>query len=128
MSADTEKTVLVIDDSRTFRVMVTFAIKKFTRFNKPVEAADGLEALEAMAKNDIELVICDINMPNMDGLEFVKTIRADDNYKDIPVIMLTTEGADESRQKAMDVGASSYLQKPFKPNELTDEMKKFTNI
>jgi len=128
MSTETEKTVLVIDDSRTFRVMVTFAIKKFTRFNKPVEAADGLEGLEAMAKNDIELVVCDINMPNMDGLEFVKTIRANENYRDIPVIMLTTEGADESRKKAVDAGASSYLQKPFKPNELTEEMKKFITI
>lgn len=128
MSVDTEKTVLVVDDSRTFRAMVIFAVKKFTRFKKPVDAADGLEALEAMAKNDIELVVCDINMPNMDGLEFVKTIRANDNYKDIPVIMLTTEGADESRKKAMEAGATSYLQKPFKPDELIEEMQKFTTI
>ena len=104
--------------------MVSFALKKLSLFESEVQAADGLEALDALAKNRIDIVICDVNMPNMDGLEFLKTMRADEKLKSIPVIMLTTEGKDEDRDRARDLGANGYLNKPFKPNALKQEIEK----
>lgn len=118
------KTVLIIDDSPTFRTMVSFALKKIANFENEIQAADGLEALDALAKNDVHLMICDVNMPNMNGLEFLKTVRSDEKYKRIPVIMLTTEGKDEDQERAMKLGASAYLNKPFKPNALKAEIER----
>lgn len=118
------KTVLIIDDSPTFRTMVSFALKKIANFGNEIQAADGLEALDAIAKNDIHLMICDVNMPNMNGLEFLKTVKGDEKHKHIPVIMLTTEGKDEDRERAVKLGADAYLNKPFKPNALKAEIER----
>ncbi|MBI5637980.1 MAG: response regulator [Nitrospinae bacterium] len=118
------KTVLIIDDSPTFRTMVSFALKKIANFKNEIQAADGLEALDALAKNDVHLMICDVNMPNMNGLEFLKMVRSDEKYKRIPVIMLTTEGKDEDQERAMKLGANAYLNKPFKPNALKAEIER----
>lgn len=119
-----KKAVLIVDDSPTFRTMVSFALKKLGILDKEIQAADGLEALDALAKNHIDLVICDINMPNMDGLEFLKIVKSDEKLKSIPVIMLTTEGSEEDRERALKLGASSYLSKPFRPSELKGEIDK----
>ncbi len=118
------KTVLIIDDSPTFRTMVSFALKKIAHFGNEIQAADGLEALDALAKNDVHLMICDVNMPNMNGLEFLKTVKGDEKHKRIPVIMLTTEGKDEDRERATKLGADAYLNKPFKPNALKAEIER----
>jgi len=118
------KTVLIIDDSPTFRTMLSFALKKVAGFEKELQAADGLEAMDALANNHVDLVICDVNMPNMNGLEVVKMMRGDEKLRAIPVIMLTTEGRDEDRDKAMTLGASGYLSKPFKPQALKAEIDK----
>lgn len=118
------KTVLIIDDSPTFRTMVSFALKKIANFGNEIQAADGLEALDALAKNDVQLIICDVNMPNMNGLEFLKTVKGDEKHKRIPVIMLTTEGKDEDRERALKLGADAYLNKPFKPNALKAEIER----
>ncbi len=115
-------TVLVVDDSPTFRTMVSFALKRVASFDKEIQAADGLEALDALAKNSVDIVICDVNMPNMNGLEFLMTIKSDENLKSVPVIMLTTEGKDSDREKARKLGADAYLNKPFKPNMLKKEI------
>jgi len=126
--SNNSKTVLVVDDSSTFRTMVTFAIKKMAGLDNNIPAADGLEALDALAKNDIDLIICDINMPNMDGLEFLKTIKKDDKFKDIPIIMITTDAMEEDRNYAKSLGANAYLQKPFKPSELIAELKNIPGL
>ncbi len=118
------KTVLIIDDSPTFRTMVSFALKKIAPFGHEIQAADGLEALDALAKNDVHLMICDVNMPNMNGLEFLKTVKGDEKHKRIPIIMLTTEGKDEDRERALKLGADAYLNKPFKPNALKAEIER----
>lgn len=125
MNAKKEKTVLIVDDSPTFRTMVSFALKRISNFDKELHAADGLEALEALSKNRVDIIICDINMPNMNGLEFLKTVKEDDNFKSMPIIMLTTEGREEDRQKAVSLGADGYLNKPFRPNALKEEIDKF---
>ena len=118
------KTVLIIDDSPTFRTMVSFALKKIAHFGNEIQAGDGLEALDALAKNSVDLMICDVNMPNMNGLEFLKMVKGDEKHKRIPVIMLTTEGKDEDRERALKLGADAYLNKPFKPNALKAEIER----
>ncbi len=122
MNDKNETTVLVVDDSPTFRTMVSFALKRVASFDKEIQAADGLEALDALAKNSVDIIICDVNMPNMNGLEFLKTVKSDENFKSVPVIMLTTEGKDSDREKARKLGADAYLNKPFKPNILKKEI------
>ncbi len=118
------KTVLIIDDSPTFRTMVSFALRKIANFERELQASDGLEALDALAKNSVDLMVCDVNMPNMNGLEFLKTVKGDDKLKAIPVIMLTTEGKEEDRDRAVKLGADAYLNKPFKPMALKAEIER----
>jgi two-component system chemotaxis response regulator CheY len=81
-------------------------------------ASDGIEALELMRQEPFDAVILDVNMPRMNGLEFLENIKHDENLAAIPVIMLTTEGQDEDRDKAMALGATAYIVKPFKPTQL----------
>ncbi len=109
---------LLIDDSQTIRKMVKIALKKFFK-GEIFEAGDGLEGLNVLSANEVDLIICDINMPNMDGFEFLRRVKSDENFKDIPVIMLSTEKGEEDKKTAFELGASAYLTKPFKPNELT---------
>lgn len=115
-------TVLIVDDSPTFRTMVSFALKKIANFSGELQAGDGLEALDALAKNSVDIIICDVNMPNMNGLEFLKNIKSDEKLKAVPVIMLTTEGKEEDRDRAVRMGADAYLNKPFKPQALKAEI------
>ncbi len=118
--------VLVIDDSPTMRKMVGFALKKMFKIEDVIEAGDGLEALDVLGKegDSVDLVICDINMPNMNGLEFLKKVRSLDDFKKLPIIMLTTEGKEEDRQRALSMGADGYVVKPFKPDKLKKELEK----
>jgi len=131
---------LVVDDSSTMRKIVMKSIKG--AFDEPpifCEAGDGLEALEVLSKEEgIECIFCDVNMPNMDGIELVRTLRdqklhASINLGDIsiiknvgytiPILMITTEGGLEKVQEAMTAGANDYLKKPFTPAELAEKLK-----
>jgi CheY-like chemotaxis protein len=104
-------TILIVDDSSTVRKFLTATLK--TKNYRCVEASDGFDALEKLAQNpDIKLVISDLNMPNMDGIEFIGTVRKDPVYKDLPIIMLTTDSTPENRKLAFDAGANLYLVKP----------------
>ncbi len=119
------KKVLVVDDSPTIRKMVSFSLKKMFNVETVFEAGDGLEALDVLGKEGaVDFVICDINMPNMNGLEFLKKVKSLDEFKDIPIIMLTTEGREEDRQRALKMGADGYVVKPFKPEKLKKEIEK----
>ena len=102
------KTVLVVDDSATVRKLIIYTLGP-DNYNC-LEASDGVDALEKMARNPVDLIIADLNMPKMDGLELVRTIR--EKNKDIPVIMLTTQGDQKSKKKGFDAGANVYLIKP----------------
>ncbi|MBI5178482.1 MAG: response regulator [Nitrospinae bacterium] len=119
-----KRTVLIIDDSPTFRTMVSFALKKIADFGMELQAGDGLEALDALAKNRVDLMVCDVNMPNMNGLEFLKAVKTDEKLKGIPIIMLTTEGKEEDKERALKLGAEGYLSKPFKPQALKAEIER----
>lgn len=117
------KTVMVIDDSGSFRTVVKLALQKagYT----VVEAGDGKEALtklESTAK--VNLIVCDVNMPNMDGLTFLKTIKSTATHKFTPVIMLTTESQEAKKAEGRAAGAKAWITKPFQPSQLVDAVNK----
>ena len=112
--------ILVVDDSNSIRKMVEFTLK--TKNYNVVTACNGKEGLEELSKLDYQLIILDINMPQVDGFKFLEVAKGEDAYKNIPVVMLTTEGQDEDREKALKLGAENYMVKPFKPTELIEKV------
>lgn len=116
------KTILAIDDMRSMRDLVKSVLEK--RGYSVTTAEDGLKALAAAQKTRFDLIISDINMPNMDGVEFVGHLRALPDCKNIPVLMLTTESADEKKASARSAGASGWIQKPFNPERLATAVEK----
>ena len=109
-------TILAVDDSASVRKMVQFTLESNGLQAKVAE--NGLEALEVLKHHIIDAIILDINMPKMNGLEFLQIVKSEGEYATIPVIMLTTEGQDEDKDKAIALGASAYVVKPFKPSQL----------
>ncbi|RPI37610.1 MAG: response regulator [Nitrospiraceae bacterium] len=109
--------VLVVEDSPTMRQLISFAIKRIPNC-RVVEATDGVDALKKLSSDKIDLILADINMPVMDGLKLVSLVRGNPAFKDIPVIMVTTEGAEEDRKRAIAIGANAYLPKPIQTQEL----------
>jgi two-component system chemotaxis response regulator CheY len=117
------KKILIVDDSKTIRQQVSFTLSKGGF--EVVEAEDGALGLSALRANlDVALVISDVNMPNMNGIEMVQEIAKDQTVNKIPVIMLTTEGSTELIQKAKEAGAKGWLVKPFKPDQLLAAVSK----
>lgn len=108
---------LIVEDSPTMRQLIAFALKRIQKASV-VEATDGVDALKKMVGQNFDMLFVDINMPVMDGLKFVSLIRADPAKKDVPIIMITTEGAEEDRKRALSLGASAYLTKPILIQEL----------
>lgn len=117
------KNVMVVDDSFTTRKMLSFLLKG-EGFNV-VSAENGIDALEKLPFSNIDIIITDLNMPQMDGLELINSLKKNPDYKEIPVIMLTTESEDSDKQKGFEAGASSYLIKPVPQDVLIKEVKKF---
>ena len=113
--------VLVIDDSPTIRRMVKASLSSLPAPVEFVEAASGLEAIERLALGPVDLIVLDLNMPDMHGLEVLGFVRSHQKYRRVPVIVLTTRGDDASRQAALQGGASIYLTKPFEPRVLAAE-------
>ncbi len=115
--------ILTVDDSLSIRKMIEVALK--SKGHLVVTAADGQEGLEALARGDrFDLVILDINMPRLDGLSLLKTIRAKPAWAGLPILMLTTEGQEADRDSALALGATDYMVKPFKPTELLERITK----
>jgi two-component system chemotaxis response regulator CheY len=104
--------VLVVEDSPPMRKMIVFALSRVKTLSV-VEADDGVDALRRLAATKFDLVITDINMPILDGLKLVKRLRADETYQHVPIIIITTEGAAEDRQRALALGANAYITKPI---------------
>ena len=109
--------ILVVEDSPTMRQLISFAIKRIPD-SHVIEATDGVDALKKLSSDKIDLILADINMPVMDGLKLVSLVRGNVAFKDIPVIMVTTEGAEEDMKRAIAIGASAYLPKPIQTQEL----------
>jgi len=115
------KTILVVDDSSTVRKLIIYSLGP-NNYNY-VEASDGVEALEKMSQNQVDLVIADLNMPKMDGIELIRTIRKSPSNRDAPVIMLTRQGDREPKKEKFDAGANVYLVKPAPARHLLLKVK-----
>ncbi len=114
--------VLIVDDSNTMRKIVTRSLRQAgLNFDNILEASDGQVALDVLANDQVSLVLCDINMPNMDGIEFLKNKGSDDSVKDIPVVMITTEGGSEDIvHQVQQLGASATIKKPFTADQVNE--------
>ncbi len=115
------KTIMTVDDSASVRQMVSFTLKK-EGFNV-IEAQDGKDALSKL-NGPVDMIITDLNMPNMDGISLIKQVRANAAYKFIPIVMLTTESQAGKKQEGKSAGATGWIVKPFKPEQLMAVVRK----
>lgn len=116
------KTVLIVDDSASLRQVVNIALKG-AGYNV-IEACDGKDALSKLNGEKIHLIISDVNMPNMDGITFVKEAKRLPNYKFTPIIMLTTESQEEKKKEGQAAGAKAWVVKPFQPAQMISAVSK----
>jgi len=114
--------ILVVDDCSVTRKLLSFMIKG--KGYRIITAGNGVEGLEKLAASDVDLILTDMNMPLMDGLEFARNVSGIDGYRHIPIIMLTTEAGEEDRRLGEEAGIKTYLVKPVKAEELIEEIEK----
>lgn len=116
------KTILVIDDSTSFRTVVKLALQKagYT----VLEAGDGQEAVDKLPTAKPNLIVCDVNMPRMDGLTFARHVRNHPVHKFTPIIMLTTESQESKKEEGKAAGVRAWITKPFQPSQLVDAVKR----
>lgn len=117
------KTFLIVDDSASMRQLIAFTIKDAGY--DVLLAENGRDALEKMSRVTIDMVITDLNMPEMDGITFIRELRGKADYKFVPIVMLTTESQEAKKQEGRAAGASGWIVKPFSPSQLMDVVKKF---
>jgi two-component system chemotaxis response regulator CheY len=114
---------LIVDDSSVMRKIVERSLRQAgITLTKVFEAGNGAEALAVLAENRVELILCDINMPVMDGLEFVKSLSGVPNAAGVPVVMITTEGSEAHVVQALSSGARGYIRKPFTPDQVKEQV------
>jgi len=115
--------VLIVDDSAAIRKILQRVLRQAeVPVGTVYEAGDGVEALEALKNQTVGLVLSDINMPNMDGLEFLTKVRAEPAWRDLPVLMISTEGAQAKVLEAVERGASGYVRKPFTADQIKEKL------
>jgi CheY-like chemotaxis protein len=112
--------ILVVDDCQTTRKLLTLYLK--SKGYAVITAENGLDALEKLGTDTVNLVLTDLNMPYMDGLELIRTVKADENLSHIPIIMVTTEDDPEERAKAMAAGAAAYMVKPVTADKVSENI------
>ena len=118
--------VLIIDDSAVMSKIIQRNIQQSGLLvDEFVEAGDGREGLEKATTNNIDLILCDWNMPNMTGIDFVKALRSSGQKSNIPIVMVTTEGGESKIEEAKNSGANGYLTKPFTPDQLKSKLGNF---
>lgn len=117
------KTILVAEDSASVRKFITLALK--IKGYRVIATEDGMEALEKFPTEKIDLLLTDLNMPNVDGLKLIKTIRQDGAYRDLPIIILSSLSKDEDINEGLAAGANSYLIKPFNTKRIQYEVSKY---
>jgi two-component system, chemotaxis family, chemotaxis protein CheY len=110
-------TFLIVEDSPTMRQLLVFSLRRL-KDCRIIEAVDGVDALRKLTTEQVDLVITDINMPMMDGLKLITVIRGDARTKSLPIIIVTTEGAEEDRKRGLALGADAYIPKPIQPSDL----------
>lgn len=109
--------VLVVDDSRAMRAYVKGALMESLDCNV-VEAASGFEALRLLPRDAYDVVITDINMPDINGLELIRFVRSSERHREVPIVIISTQASDRDHQRALELGADQYLVKPFQPEDI----------
>lgn len=120
------KNVLVVEDSSSMRAYISAALAEFMDADV-IEAENGFHALKLLPTKDYDLILTDINMPDINGLELIRYIRDNENYRTIPVIIISTENTEGDRQRGLELGADKYLDKPFEPEELKELVNDLIN-
>jgi two-component system, chemotaxis family, chemotaxis protein CheY len=116
-------TILIVDDSSVMRKIVERSLRQSgLTIARVLEAGNGAEALTAVQQARVDLVLCDINMPVMDGLEFVRQLSQSEHGKGVPVVMITTEGSEGHVVQALSAGARGYIRKPFTPEQVKEHV------
>jgi two-component system chemotaxis response regulator CheY len=118
----TSMKILIVDDSITIRRIITNALKT-VGFPDTVEAANGKDALEKLTNSNVDFIITDWNMPEMNGLDFIKQVRANPLYSSLPILMITTRGTEHDVIEALQAKVNSYIVKPFTPQELKEKIE-----
>jgi two-component system chemotaxis response regulator CheY len=118
---------LVVEDSPTMRQLIVFALNR-VRGLEVIEANDGVDALRKLQGAQLDIILTDINMPIMDGLKLVRRIRSDEQLKAIPIVIITTEGAEEDRQRALALGANAYITKPIQAPQVIAKVKELLKL
>ena len=114
---------LIVDDSSVMRKIVERSLRQAgIEVEEVFEASNGAEALETLRNHSVDLVLCDINMPVMDGLEFVRQVATIETAKGVPIIMITTEGSESHVVQALSAGARGYIRKPFTPDQVKEQV------
>lgn len=122
MSTEGVQKILAVDDSHSIREMVNFTLSQAGY--EVVLTVDGQQALDWAKHNTVDLVLTDINMPNMDGITLITHLRTLDNYKYTPILVLTTESSDDKKMEGRKAGATGWIVKPFNPDKLINTVKK----
>lgn len=117
------KNILIVEDSATTRALIRAVVEEMNDFNI-VEAGSGFEALKLLPSQNFNLIITDINMPDINGLELISFVKNNPRYNHIPLIIVSTERSEEDKKRGMALGATAYITKPFKAQELQDIVKK----
>jgi two-component system chemotaxis response regulator CheY len=120
-------TILVVDDSPTIRRMVRTALGSLSDVTF-AEAGSGLQAIEALAVQPVQAIVLDLNMPDMHGLDVLKFLRSHQQYREVPVMVLTTRGDETTRESALEAGATAYMTKPFSPLALASSVKELLEM
>jgi two-component system chemotaxis response regulator CheY len=114
-----QRRILIVEDSPTMRQLLVFALRRVKNVDI-VEAQDGMDGLRKISSDCFDLVLIDINMPVMDGLKLIGLIRSEESAREIPIVVITTEGGSEDRARAINLGANEYLTKPIKANRVLE--------
>jgi two-component system chemotaxis response regulator CheY len=112
--------ILIVEDSPTMRSLLTSSLEELEGVVKITEACSGFEALRQLPRGTYDLVVTDINMPDINGLELLSFVRSNERFQAIPVVIVSTEGSDRDRDKGLELGADAYLVKPFQPELLRE--------
>lgn len=120
------KTILIADDSLVMRSLLVSAIESFGEY-RIIEAASGFEALRLLPREHVDLILTDINMPDINGLEMISYLRTNPNYERIPVIIISSEGSQKDMERGKQLGANEYVVKPFDPIKLQELILKYLN-
>jgi len=127
MTSGQVKTALVVEDSTVMREFIVSSLSSLPNI-QPVQAANGFEALKALPQQDFDIILTDINMPDINGLELLSFLKNHPDYRRIPVIIISTEKSEADRKRGLALGADDYLTKPFQPQDLQTMIRKLLKL